>query len=220
MTPKHRRLAFAAVFGAWPVAALAQIGPPVTATPLAPPAQFAPPTYPQSPPAGIPPSVPPMSGANLGNAGSGNAGSGNAGPGNAGPGAIVPPGQAPTPVVPAAPPAAGTAPRAPSSGAAVIPNTWLPQGTAILRGLDKVNAQSATVTIKVGQSGSFGSLTIAVQACVIRPPDQPADAAAYLVITDSHPDSPGFKGWMLKQEPEVSMLEHPVYDIRIAGCGP
>ncbi|MDR3538551.1 MAG: DUF2155 domain-containing protein [Acetobacteraceae bacterium] len=102
----------------------------------------------------------------------------------------------------------------------MIPNTWLPQGTAILQGLDKVNAQSATLTVKVGQSGTFGSLTIGVQACDIRPPDQPADAAAFLAIADSHTDAPGFRGWMLKQEPEVSMLEHPVYDIRVIGCMP
>ncbi len=120
----------------------------------------------------------------------------------------------------AAPPNAGGASPAVPPGPAVIPNTWLPQGTAILQGLDKVNAQSARLTVKVGQSGTFGSLTIAVQACNIRPPDQPADAAAFLTITDSHADAPGFAGWMLQQEPEVSMLEHPVYDIRIVGCTP
>ena len=48
--------------------------------------------------------------------------------------------------------------------------------------------------------------------------DQPADAAAYLTVTDSHPDSPGFDGWMLEQEPSVSMMQHPVYDLRVTGC--
>ena len=100
------------------------------------------------------------------------------------------------------------------------PNVWVPQGTAILQALDKVNAQSATLTVKVGQSATFGSLTIAVQSCQIRPPDQPADAAAFLTITDSHPDAPGFKGWMLRSEPAISMLEHPIYDVRVIGCAP
>jgi hypothetical protein len=132
---------------------------------------------------------------------------------------------------PAAPPAA--TPAAPSDtgtpssvsppagpGPAVVPNTWVPQQAAVLQGLDKVNAQSATFTVKVGQTGTFGSLTVAVQACNVRPPDQAADAASYLVVTDSHADQPGFKGWMLKNEPEVSMLEHPVYDLRLMGCTP
>ena len=81
------------------------------------------------------------------------------------------------------------------------------------------HAQAQELTIKVGQSATFGSLTVTVKACVTRPPDQPADAAAFLHVTDSHPDSPGFDGWMLEDEPSVSMLQHPIYDIRLAGCG-
>jgi hypothetical protein len=97
-------------------------------------------------------------------------------------------------------------------------NTWLPAGVAKLQALDKANAQTGELTIKVGQSGTFGSLTISVKSCVVRPPDQPADAAVYLDIKDSHPDSPGFDGWMLQVEPSVSMMQHPIYDIRVTGC--
>jgi hypothetical protein len=98
------------------------------------------------------------------------------------------------------------------------PNVWVPASVAKLEALDKVNAQATELTITVGQSATFGSLTIAVKACVIRPPDQPADAAAYLDVTDSHPDSPGFDGWMLEDEPSVSMMQHPIYDLRVTGC--
>jgi hypothetical protein len=94
----------------------------------------------------------------------------------------------------------------------------VPAGVARLEALDKVNAQGTALTIKVGQSATFGSLTITVKGCVIRPPDQPADAAAYLHVTDSHPDSPGFDGWMLEDEPSVSMMQHPIYDLRVTGC--
>jgi hypothetical protein len=100
------------------------------------------------------------------------------------------------------------------------PNPWLPQGTAVLQALDKVNAQATTLTVKVGQTTTFGSLSIAVRACVVRPPNMPQDASAYLTITDSHPDQPGFKGWMLKSAPSLSMLEHPLYDVRVMGCAP
>jgi len=89
---------------------------------------------------------------------------------------------------------------------------------AKLQALDKVNAQASDLTIKVGQSATFGSLTITVKSCVVRPPDQPADAAAYLDVTDSHADSPGFDGWILRDEPSVSMMEHPIYDLRVSGC--
>jgi len=98
------------------------------------------------------------------------------------------------------------------------PNVWLPAGAAKLQALDKVNAQATAMSVKVGQSATFGSLTVTVRSCVVRPPDQPADAAAYLDVTDSHPDSPPFNGWLLWHEPAVSMMEHPIYDIRVAGC--
>jgi hypothetical protein len=98
------------------------------------------------------------------------------------------------------------------------PDVWLPAGGVKLQALDKVNAQATALTIKVGQTATFGSLTIAVKACAIRPADQPADAAAYLDVTDSHKDSPGFDGWMLADEPSVSMMQHPIYDLRVTGC--
>jgi hypothetical protein len=98
------------------------------------------------------------------------------------------------------------------------PSTWLPATVVKLQALDKVNAQTAALTIKVGTSATFGSLTIAAKACVVRPSDQPADAAAFLAVTDSHPDAPAFNGWMLQDEPSVSMMEHPIYDLRVIGC--
>jgi hypothetical protein len=115
--------------------------------------------------------------------------------------------QAPAPAQPAAP----TAPQP-------MQLTWVPQGTALLQVLDKVNAQNALLTVKVGQEAQFGSLNIQVQACDIHPPDQPQDSAAYVTITDSHADAPGFRGWMLANNPSLSMLQHPIYDVRVVGC--
>jgi hypothetical protein len=119
------------------------------------------------------------------------------------------------------PPADQTpAPAQPAAPAAPQPMqlTWVPQGTAQLQVLDKVNAQNALLTVKVGQEAQFGSLSIQVQACDIHPPDQPQDSAAYVTITDSHADAPGFRGWMLANNPSLSMLQHPIYDVRVIGC--
>lgn len=229
-------LSAAALMAAAVPPALAQTGPlppqaPITQTPLAPPPQYRPPTYSPSSPGGVPaysPSSPggappsPQPGVPSGQPGT---------PSPFGQSGAMPPVSQPGPTVPSAQPGAtpaqpgtqaGQAQDVPgaSTGPAIIPNTWVPQGTAVLQALDKVNAQSATLTVKVGQSAKFGSLSIAVQACDIRPPDQPADAAAFLVVTDSHADAPGFQGWMLKKEPEVNMLEHPIYDLRVTGCTP
>jgi hypothetical protein len=113
----------------------------------------------------------------------------------------------------APPPAVSTPPTAIER-----PNTWLPGRVVKLQALDKVDAQAAALTIKVGDSATFGSLTITAKACVVRPTDQPADAAALLAVTDSHPDSAGFSGWMLQDEPSISMMENPIYDLRVTGC--
>jgi hypothetical protein len=96
--------------------------------------------------------------------------------------------------------------------------TWVPQANALVQVLDKVNAQSAVLTVKVGQQAAFGTLSIQVQACDTHPPDQAQDAAAYLTITDSHAETPGFRGWMLANNPSLSMLQNPIYDVRVVGC--
>ena len=133
------------------------------------------------------------------------------------PRAMAPEAMAPEAKVPGPPPSVSPKISVPAATAGQA-DTWLPAGTAKIQALDKVNAQATALIVKVGQSAVFGSLTIQVKACVIRPPDQPADAAAYLDVTDSHPDSPGFAGWMLQQEPAASMMQHPMYDLRVTGC--
>jgi len=110
---------------------------------------------------------------------------------------------------PGSPPPAPESPQSPEQPPPQ--NVWLPQKTADLIALDKVS-------VPVGQSAGFGSLTIDVRACLVRPPDQAADATAWLDITDSHPGSPQFHGWILLSAPGLSMLQHPVYDIRLADC--
>ena len=87
----------------------------------------------------------------------------------------------------------------------------------MLQLLDKVDAQSATVTIKSGQTATYGALTIAVRACEVSAPDAKPDATAFLDISDSHPDLPSFHGWMLKSDP--LRLDAATPDLRRAGAG-
>jgi hypothetical protein len=98
------------------------------------------------------------------------------------------------------------------------PETWLSRTTAEIQVLDKVNAQSATLTLKVGQVAENASLSIALRACDVRPTDLPQDATAYLDVADSRKGAPGFHGWIFANEPSLSMLEHPIYDLRLLGC--
>lgn len=98
------------------------------------------------------------------------------------------------------------------------PDTWQPRQTGTLRVMNKIDSTVSTVTLKVGETTKFQSLQITLSGCFVRPPDLPADATAQVSIVDSRPDQPGFNGWILKNEPGLNMLEHPVYDVQLAGC--
>jgi hypothetical protein len=137
--------------------------------------------------------------------------------------ATVPGSPAPKPAAPAQPGApaatgAATAPGTDQQAPAAPPPAWIGRGVADLVVLDKVTARSTPISVRVGQTASVGTLTIAVRSCQVRPPDVAADATVYLDIADSHAGAPQFHGWMLLSEPSVSLLEHPIYDVRLMGC--
>lgn len=98
---------------------------------------------------------------------------------------------------------------------------WVPKKDAELQVLDKVTARISVLKAPVGQSARYGTLTILVRACNARPPDDVPDAAAFLEMADSRRASGSqqvFRGWMFANAPGVSMLEHPVYDVRVLDC--
>jgi hypothetical protein len=129
----------------------------------------------------------------------------------AGPAAAQDQSPPPDATAPAIPPAAPAPPPPP-------PPAWLPRHGADLVALDKVAAQATPLSLDVGQSKTFGTLTIALRACDVRPPDVPADATAFLDITDGKAATPVFHGWMIASAPAVSAMQDPTYDVRLAGC--
>ena len=98
---------------------------------------------------------------------------------------------------------------------------WVPMRAARLQALDKVTARITILEARVGQSASFGTLTINLRACNGRGADEVPDAAAWMEMPDSRAPAgspPAFRGWMFANAPGVNMLEHPVYDIRVLEC--
>jgi len=92
---------------------------------------------------------------------------------------------------------------------------------AALRGLDKITGRITTMVAKVGDTVRFGSLSIIVRSCRMRPPEETPESAAFLDITDIKPDKPPvdvFRGWMFASSPAVSAMDHPVYDIWVLEC--
>ena len=98
---------------------------------------------------------------------------------------------------------------------------WMPKRVAELQMLDKVTARVSVLRATVGEPAQFGMLEILVRACHARPPEEVPDAAAYLEMSDSRRAAGRqevFRGWMFANAPGVSMLEHPVYDVRVLDC--
>ena len=122
------------------------------------------------------------------------------------------------PLAPLPPPPAPTAAPVPPPPPAQPAEIWLPRPAAALAGLDKVTARVTPLGGRVGETLNFGTLRITIRACLVRGPDQPTDQAVYLDISDTRDPRHDFGGWMLLSAPSVSMLAHPIYDVRLSGC--
>lgn len=134
--------------------------------------------------------------------------------------AYAPPPVRATPPTPPASPVPAQTGAPPPAGPVRPGGDWVSKPGAELRGLDKVTARASVLTGKVGEVLQFGSLSILVRGCAVRPPDQPADVAVFLEITDRGATAPLFRGWMIGSMPSSAVLEHPVYDVRVVACRP
>ncbi len=92
----------------------------------------------------------------------------------------------------------------------------------VIRALNKVTAQSETMTLKSNQMVKFGQLQITAITCQTSVPTSQTDYAALLDIVEKLPtgDStkPVFRGWMYASSPSIAALEHPVYDVTMVEC--
>ncbi|MBF0562344.1 MAG: DUF2155 domain-containing protein [Alphaproteobacteria bacterium] len=94
-------------------------------------------------------------------------------------------------------------------------------GTAVLRWLDKVTARVSTIEAVVGGTTKIGTLEVIVRTCVTSPPEEAPESAAFLDISEFKPGEPAaevFRGWMFASTPDLSALEHPVYDVWLIEC--
>lgn len=93
-----------------------------------------------------------------------------------------------------------------------------------MQGLDKITARISTFEVPLDATVRFGNLLVTAHACNKRPPEEPPESAAYLIIQDltTNGTTPTrvFDGWMFASSPALSALEHPVYDIWVLDCKP
>ena len=100
-------------------------------------------------------------------------------------------------------------------------NQWKAMPVVVLQGLDKITARVSTFEIEVGKVGFFGVLRIEVKSCKKKPPTEPPEKVAFVVINDLKPGEKMievFRGWMFASSPSLNGLEHPVYDVWVLDC--
>lgn len=89
---------------------------------------------------------------------------------------------------------------------------------AVLRGLDKVAGQSRDISLAVGETVSFGRLSITLDDCRYPEDEAAAEAYAHLEIIDPHRDGPAFHGWMIASSPALNALDHARFDVWLLRC--
>lgn len=102
--------------------------------------------------------------------------------------------------------------------ASSVDNTWYSQPKAVIRVLNKLESSVTLLTIPVGGSAQYKTLTIAVKKCIVRPATASPDSAAFVTVTDSQLPTNPFAAWIFVAEPGASVFEHPLYNVSIAGC--
>ncbi|WP_319823895.1 DUF2155 domain-containing protein [Thalassovita sp.] len=89
---------------------------------------------------------------------------------------------------------------------------------AILRGLDKVNAQFQDIEVPNGGSVEYARLVIELGECRYPEGNPAGDAYAYLTIREQGQPEPVFQGWMLASSPALNALDHARYDVWVLRC--
>ena len=100
---------------------------------------------------------------------------------------------------------------------------WIISQSAELQLLDKITAPISTRTVPVGGGAEFGTLELRVHYCAYRPPEEPPENVAFIMIYDNgygdrKVQRALFTGWMFASSPAISGLEHPVYDVTLLSC--
>ncbi len=96
----------------------------------------------------------------------------------------------------------------------------IPTETVVLRSMDKITGRVQKLEVAVGEQTKIGALTVLVDKCLKKPPEETPENAAFLTIMDEDtPEKPVFHGWMFSSNPALSAMEHPVYDIWVVECG-
>ena len=95
------------------------------------------------------------------------------------------------------------------------------EGTsAKLKLLDKTTNKVTQKTINVNSIIDWDSLNIQIYACYSTPPEEIPEDYILLEVKDtlSAKKEYIYRGWMISSSPDVTPLEHPIYDLWLIDC--
>lgn len=94
-------------------------------------------------------------------------------------------------------------------------------GVAVFTALDKVTARISELEVPLNETVDFGQLKVTPRVCYSRPPTERPKTTSFVEIDEVKLDGTAdrlFTGWMLAESPGLNAVEHPVFDIWLAGC--
>ena len=94
----------------------------------------------------------------------------------------------------------------------------LPKQYANFKLLDKISNKLVEKSIRVNESDFIGTLNIQVYSCFTEPPNEIPEDYVLIDVKDNLQEISIYKGWMISSSPDVTPLEHPIYDLWLLGC--
>ena len=86
--------------------------------------------------------------------------------------------------------------------------------------LDKISNKLVEKSIKVNESDFIETLNIQVFSCFTEPPNEIPEDYVLIDVKDNFQEQEVsiYRGWMISSSPDVTPLEHPIYDLWLLGC--
>ena len=86
--------------------------------------------------------------------------------------------------------------------------------------LDKISNKLTEKSIKVNESDFLGTLNIRVYSCFTEPPNEIPEDYVLIDVKDNFQNKQEsiYIGWMISSSPDVTPLEHPIYDLWLIDC--
>ncbi len=86
--------------------------------------------------------------------------------------------------------------------------------------LNKISNNIDKKTIAINSTVSMGTLNINVYSCFTEPPNEIPEDYVLIDVEDNfkNEDKLIYRGWMISSSPDVTPLEHPIYDLWLLGC--